>query len=184
MDLPQSLQQLKQIACGFPVISFPKPSKGILGNKNTLWKAEKKPSWLAKFSGHWLTTQSPKLNLRRARLERILKTCIQHGPELAKGFAQVKKETESEILELFNFLKEVDIPAKMNLIDKFNQRIKSGEISNIDQMKTFLRKAEALAECIKLHLRKNEYSENFTKEISFDAFEQGFNSKTGEEIRS
>lgn len=182
MDLPQSLQQLKQIACGLPVISFPNTQKGRLGNKSTLWKTAQKPSWLTQFNSHWFI-QSPKLALRQAKLGKILKTCIQHGPELAKGFAQVKKETESEILELFSFLKEVDIPAKMNLIDKFNQRINSGEISSIDQMKVFLLKAESLAECIKLHLRKNEYSENFTKEISFDAFEQGFNPKVREEIK-
>lgn len=181
MELPQSVKQLRHLARGLTVIPFPKSQKGILGNKTTLWKTVKRPSWLAKCSSHWLTSQ--KLSCRRVRLERIFKTCIQHGPELAKGFAQVKKETEIEMLALFSFLEEVDVPAKMNLIDKFNQKIQSGEIRSIDQIKAFLEKTKALAECIQSHLRMNEYNENFTKEISFDAFEQGFNPQTQEALR-
>lgn len=175
MDLPQSVPPLRHLARTLTVIPFPNTPKGVLEQKSTRCKTVKKPSWLTNVVYHWLTT--PKLTLRRVKLEKILKNCILRGPELAKGFAEVKKETELEMLELFSFLKEVDIPAKMNLLAKFNQKIQSGEINSIDQMKAFLHKTEKLAECIKLYLRKNEYSENFTKEITFDVFEQGFNPK-------
>lgn len=169
MDLPQSVSQLRHIARGLSVIPFPKTQTGLLRKKNALWKTVKKPCWLAKFSSHWFN-DSPKLTLRCTKRE--------------KSFAQVKEEMEREMLELFSFLQDVDIPAKMDLIRKFNQKIDSKEICTIQQMRAFFLKAEELAECIKLHLRKNEYSQNFTKDISFDVFEQGFNTKTREEIKS
>lgn len=88
------------------------------------------------------------------------------------------------MLNLFNFLGNVNIAGELNLISKFNIKISSGEITTIEQMTIFLNKAKELAECIKLYLLKNEYSENFMQEISFDVFEKGFNPTTQEEIRN
>lgn len=167
MDLPQSIKNFRQNAPSFTVIPFPDSQPKLLGKKITLWKPAKKPSWL--------TLQ--KAGLRCSKRKKSFKTCVQYPNLIEKNFAKAKKEVEAEIIEFFSFLKEVDIPSKMNLLDKFNQKIHSGEIQTIEQMKAFLLKTEELAECIKLHLRKNEYTENFMKEISFDVFEQGFNAK-------
>ena len=74
------------------------------------------------------------------------------------------------------------MPAKLDLINKFNQQIACGEIRSIKEIDGFLEKARSLAACINLYLQKNEYSEYFTKDISYDIFEQGFCPKSQEDI--
>lgn len=105
---------------------------------------------------------------------------------LSKDFFQVKKNIETEILNLFSFntTNNINIADKLNLIHKFNIKIISGEISKVEQMTNFLNKARELTDYIKLFLLKNEYSENFMREISFDVFEKGFKPQTQEEIRN
>lgn len=165
MDLPQSIKNFRHIASRLTVIPFPDAQSKNLEKKKPFWKIVKKPKWL---------TQVQKSHIRCPRP--ILKTPLPTQP-LKKSFNEAKKEIETEMIDLFNFLKEADIPTKLNLLDKFNRKINSGEIQTIPQMQEFLAKVEKLAECIKLYLHKNEYSENFMKDISLDVFEQGFNPK-------
>lgn len=177
MDLPQSI---RKIVHGHTVVPFPKIKENPATTERPVWKAFKKPSWLVKTDSH-LSQNCKKIFDRCAKNEETYKRCTK--AELAKTFLKTRIEIETEMLELFSFLETVDIPAKMNLLDKFNQKIISGEITTVEQMKAFLSKAEELADCIKLYLLKNEYSENFMREISFDVFEQGFNRRTQEEIK-
>lgn len=127
---------------------------------------------------------SPKLSTRKLNNPSSPKLDTKLQWSFSKKFFQSKKNIEAEMLNLFSFLANVNIADKLNLINKFNIKIISGEISTVEQMVTFLNKARELSDCIKLYLLKNEYSENFMREISFDVFENGFNPQTQEEIRN
>lgn len=182
MDLPQSIKHFKKTTHDISIIPFPNTKKALAESKRISWKPQKAPPWLKEIINNKVNNNNHKLHHRHAKLKKISKHCSQPSPHLSKNFAQVKKETEIEILELFNFLKDINIPEEINLIDKFNQKISTGEINTIDHMRSFLFKAEELAEYIKLHLRKNEYSKNFMQDVSLDVFEQGFDHKKQKKV--
>lgn len=180
MDRPQSV---KKISCCSTIVPFSIIEQNSLIIKKTLQKPSQRPSWLINFNSHW-PQNCKKLSLRKPKKTTMLKLSTKSTWEFSKSFFQAKKEIELEMLNLFNFLGNIDIPDKLNLINKFNLKLVSGEITTIEQMLAFLKKTEELANCIKVYLLKNEYSENFMREISFDVFEKGFQPKTQEDIRN
>lgn len=143
----------------------------------------KQPSWLANFSCCWISNNT-RLAKRKSQQSKVIKLNIKPHVDFSNLFFQEKKRIEREMRSLFNFLTNTDIFAKINLIDKLNFKITSGEITTVDQLKSFFDKAKELAKCIEVYLLKNEYSENFMSKISFDVFEKGFNSSNKDGIKN
>ncbi len=135
-----------------------------------------RPSWLVNFQCCWIPNKIG-LASRKPQQSKVLKLNIKPHVDFSNLFFLEKKRIETEMRCLFNFLTNTDVFAKINLIDKLNFKITSGEITTVDQLKLFFDKAKELAECMKVYLLKNEYSENFMRKISFEVFEKGFNPK-------
>lgn len=167
---------IRDVARGYTVVPFPLKRESILSTMHVEQRNSEKQ--LTPIPNQ---TKGKKLSSRKTILKRLRKTCMNNG--IGKNFEQVRKEIEVQLLDTFSFLGDIDNPAKLDLLEKFNQQIISGEIQTIEDMRRFLTKSEELADCIQLYMYKNQYSEQFTKEISYEVFEQGFSPKNQEEVR-
>lgn len=175
MKLPQSLNLSGSI------VPFSKAaSESVV--KKILCNFPKQPSWLGDIDINWAETLKP-LPERKALKSKVVKLNIKSNWNSSKNFFEEKKRIEAEICSLFSFLENTDVFAKINLNDKLNLKIISGEITSIDQLQSFFAKAKELSDCIRLYLLKNEYTANFMQEISMDVFENGFNAQNNEDKR-
>lgn len=177
MSLPQSSTSSN----GNRIVPF-STNKEIGSHTKKISPSTQRPSWIQKVSKSPLkNSESTKLTSRKLYRSNVIQLKIKSTFNfLNSSFFHEKQRIESEIRGLFNFLTNKDIFGKINLIEKLNFKITSGEITTIDQLKSFFDKAHKLAECMRVYLLKYEYSENFMRKISFEAFENGFNSENQE----
>lgn len=159
-----------------PIIPFFTNAKDESVVKKNLQNSSNQPSWLKEVNSCWTKTNKPLIE-RKSKQSKVIKLNVKTSWNTEKNFFLEKKRIETEMRDLFNFLENMDIFGKINLIEKLNLKISSGEIIKVEQLRSFYEKAKELADCIKLFLLKNEYNENFMRKISVDVFENGFNAQ-------
>lgn len=175
MPKPQSTPtpNIRTKARGNTIAPFPINLQPLSRFKKVIWLKTKNPK--KKLS---LSKKSPfkKIAQRKVILRKIQKASTNPLSYVEQNFKNIKNQIESDIDSLFHFIDD-EFPAKADLIKEFNKQIKSGKISTIAQMKNLYKKAEQLANCLNLYLEKNDYCENFAKEITIQVFEHGFSKK-------
>ncbi|PWU04678.1 MAG: hypothetical protein C5B43_04340 [Verrucomicrobia bacterium] len=178
MSLPQSSNSSN----GNRIVPF-STNKESGSHTKKIFPSTQRPSWIQKVSkpSKKNSESTVKLTSRKLYRSNVIQLKIKSTFNfLNSSFFHEKQRIESDIRGLFNFLTNKDVFGKINLIEKLNFKITSGEITTIDQLKSFFDKAYKLAECMRVYLLKHEYSENFMRKISFDVFENGFNSENQE----
>jgi len=184
MAEPQPKNTPRKKSRGNTLHPFPIKEASILKAKNPKWQKDHSNPFPQAQKATKKPTSTKGIESHSVKHKKIRKSCINAFEHIGKSTADARKEIEIELVSLFDFLEDEDFAAKMGLVEKFNQKIESGEIKTTQDMNNFLKKAEELADCLRLYVQRNEYCANFGKEISFEEFEEGFPRDKRQDIRS
>ncbi len=177
----QTPEKKRKVARGHTIVPFPKLVRASELKRTRLIKQVEGKARKVKVPTFGELTPEGGRSLADASVKRLSKLCAKALEHVGVGNVRNPQEVIEEIRRLFSFLPEDKHEPIDDVVSLFRHKMQEGEIKTAHDIKLFLRKAEDLADCLRLYLERNEFCRNFMTEVSLDIFECGFPAKNGKD---